>query len=89
MEFASIHIAYLQIRTNRGRECYWGEVDARDWRVLRAPAHETLVGVVMAFAEPSVFDTSTRTYAHYKLSAVAALSMPLGIPEELQAPDYQ
>lgn len=75
-------LIYLQIRTNRGRECHWGEKGVQDWYRLEPPPGETLVGLVMAFAEPRGYDNEKKTYAHCKMSFVGALSMPLGIPEE-------
>ncbi|ROW17103.1 hypothetical protein VPNG_01391 [Cytospora leucostoma] len=74
----------MKIRTNRERECYWGEMGVQKWYRLEPPPGETLVGLVMAFAEPSGYDNEKKTYAHCKMSFVGALSMPLGIPEESQ-----
>lgn len=72
----------FQIRTSRGRECCWGEVGSHNWQTLRAPPGETLVGLVVAFSEPSGYDNGSETrYTHCKMGSVAALSMPLGIPE--------
>lgn len=76
----------IKIRTNRGRECYWGEAPAHNWQSLEAPPGETLVGLVMTFAEPKGCSRQDMASGRSRciMSSVAALSMPLGVPEETQ-----
>lgn len=79
-------LSVSQIRTNRGRECYWGEASAQNWHSLEAPPGETLVGLVMTFVELTDFSHQDNASGRSRciMSSVAALSMPLGVPEETQ-----
>ncbi|RFU26663.1 hypothetical protein B7463_g9679, partial [Scytalidium lignicola] len=67
----------IKLRTNRDREIYWGEEEARNWNTLHAPHGMVLIGIVMSFAKASCFSWETKSFAHTKLSSVSALAMRL------------
>lgn len=52
----------IKLRTNRGREVYWGEEQAQNWNTLRASHGMTLIGIVMTFANASGFSWDSKTY---------------------------
>lgn len=82
---SSIHIAEdckaIKLRTNRKRECYWGEQDRSNWVVQQVlegtdaeiPLDGCLVGIVVVFGSRSHWSWKTKSGKWLKSSVATAL----------------
>ncbi|OCK76198.1 hypothetical protein K432DRAFT_336121 [Lepidopterella palustris CBS 459.81] len=58
----------IKIRTNCGREAYFGEMKRNEWNVQRAPEGEHIVGLAVTFATKSGFSHDTKEYVSSSFS---------------------
>jgi hypothetical protein len=74
-----IHVAdeakAIKLRTNRGRESYFGEVERNSWYVVRPMEEEVLAGMVVCFGTRSGWNWETKKYSHLKTTTATGLAM--------------
>ncbi|KAF1958078.1 hypothetical protein CC80DRAFT_592526 [Byssothecium circinans] len=78
----SVHVAEdakaIKLRTNRGRECYWGEVEQGSWSEMETESGEgrVIVGLAVCFGELGGWSWKYKGNSHWKTASVSVLSMP-------------
>jgi hypothetical protein len=76
-----IHVAdeakAIKLRTNRGRESYFGEVERDRWHVGRPGEGEVLVGMVVCFGTRSGWNWDTKKHSHIKTTTATGLVMSI------------
>lgn len=67
----------IKLRTNRGRECYWGEENKLHWLSKEAAEGEVIVGLSCCFGRLSGWSWSAKMHSHWKLSNLGVVTMKL------------
>lgn len=67
----------IKLRTNRERECYWGEGNKTDWVIKHAAEGEVIVGLSCCFGRLGGWSWSAKKYSHWQLSDVGVVTMKM------------
>jgi hypothetical protein len=67
----------IKLRTNRGRESYFGEIEGGTWNVVRPGNRKVFVGMVVCFGTRSGWDCETEEYSHVKITTATGIVMSI------------
>ncbi|CAG8960670.1 hypothetical protein HYFRA_00013438 [Hymenoscyphus fraxineus] len=70
-----------QLRTNRNRECIWGDHQTGVWKTFQVPEGEVIVGMIVTFGKGVGRLIGDNKYTRTKMWSLSALTVPLGIAD--------
>ena len=63
----------VKLKTNRGRECYWGEGRRNQWYTKVANDEEYIAGLSVCFGKLGGYSWRAKMYSHWKLSELGVV----------------
>lgn len=60
----------IKLKTNKGRDCYWGEERRGQWYTRVASDEECIVGLSVCFGRLGGWSWKAKMYSHWKVSEI-------------------
>lgn len=76
-EVTEVHVSQdfkaVKLKTNKGRECYWGEGRRNQWYTKVANDEEYIAGLSVCFGRLGGYSWRAKMYGHWKLSELGVV----------------
>lgn len=76
-EVTEVHVSMdfkaVKLKTNRGKECYWGEERRDQWHSRIAGDEEYIAGLSVCFGRLGGYSWRAKMYSHWRLSEVGVV----------------
>lgn len=76
-EVSEVHVSTdfkaIKLKTNKGRECYWGEGRRNQWYSRVASEEECIVGLSVCFGRLGGWSWKAKMYSHWKVSELGVV----------------